>query len=336
MKTYKNILVYMPNWLGDVIMAYPVIDNLKKCFPESSVSVMGKAVMMSIFEDNPIIDKIIDVKNYKSINKKDFDAIILTPNSFISGFQAWRTGIKNRFGSNTDSRGIFLTKKIDVKYPEYLKLHTTDRYITIVNKSFGVDIEIPPQLLLPIGKQLKQNAKEYLESLGIFGEKIFAYGIGATNGLGKIWSEKHYAELANTNHKKHKAHTLFVATPNDKDTIARIKEHMDHEPFITNTTLGTIAGILSYCSGFVGNDSGAMHLSSAVGVPTVGLYFATPAYKNYPRGENVRYIEKHSPCEMCSGIKCTYKNESYECRTLITPDEVFEMLSNILTKIENS
>ncbi len=331
MKTYDKILVYMPNWLGDVIMSYPVIDNLKKCFPQSSISVMGKSSMMNIFEDNPIIDMVIDVEQYQSINKKDFDAIILMPNSFISAYRAFKIGIKERIGTNTDWRSLLLTKRLNVKkYAGYRKLHTTDRYITIINQTLGLDISTPPQLLIPISDKLKQNAREYLESNNIFGEKIFAYGIGATNGLGKIWDEKHYAMLANMNHEKHKAHTLFVATPSDKDTIEKIKLHMNHEPFIPNVSLGTIAGILSYCSGFVGNDSGAMHLASAIGIPTVGLYFATPAGKNSPRGINTKAIAKYMPCKICSGLECTYNDKSYECRTLIKPDEVFETLSSVL------
>ncbi len=330
MTTYQRILIYMPNWLGDVIMAYPVLDNLKACFPESSLSVMGKAPMMSIFEGNPIIDKIIDVKKYASIKKSDFDAIILLPHSLESGFRALRTRIKERIGYGTDWRGLFLTKQITAKYENYEIYHTTDHYINLINNIFDTNIAMPPKLLLPISDKLKQNAKEYLQKENVFGEKIFAYGIGATNGLGKIWNEKHYAMLANMNYEKHNAHSLFVATPNDKDTVAKIKKYMNHDPIITNTTLGTIAGILSYCAGFVGNDSGAMHLSSAIGIPTIGLYFATPVGKNYPRGENTRVIAKYADCHICSGIKCHHNNKSYECRSLITPEEVFDTLSSII------
>ncbi len=73
MKNYKNMLVYLPNWLGDIIMCYPAIENIKKQMPQTSISVMGKKSMTTIFIDNPIIDKIIDVEEYKQVNKDDYD-----------------------------------------------------------------------------------------------------------------------------------------------------------------------------------------------------------------------------------------------------------------------
>lgn len=183
---------------------------------------------------------------------------------------------------------------------------------------------------MPIGNKLKEKGKQYLEKENIFGKTIFAYGIGATNGLGKIWDEKHFALLANMLHKKHDAITLFVATANDINIINNIKKYIDHEPIIPSSDLGTIAAILSYCRGFIGNDSGAMHLASAIGMPTVGLYFATPSFKNYPRGIKSKFIAKYMPCKICSGIKCTYNTKTYECRSLIKPQDVFDTIQSLL------
>ena len=332
MKNYKNILIYLPNWLGDIIMSYPVIDGIKKYFPNSKLSLLGISSMIGIFEDNPIIDKTIDIKKYKSIKKRDFDIIILFQNSFISAFNAFKIGAKQRIGYSTDSRKLLLTKHTSANYDGSKEAHTTDHYINMVNKILNINIGIPPPLLLPISNKLKERARLYLEKENILNKTIFAYGIGATNGFGKIWDEKHYAQLANNLHDKYNAHTLFVATANDKDTINNIKKHLNHEPRIPSTDLGTIAAILSYCKGFVGNDSGAMHLASAIGIPTIGLYFATPVSKNYPRGTKTEIIAKYMPCQLCSGIKCSYNDKTYECRSLIKPQEVLDCLESILQK----
>ncbi len=334
MQNYKNILIYLPNWLGDIIMSYPAINAIKVCYPQSNITVVGKMSMTTIFEGNEIIDNIIDINKYKEINKNDFDIIILLPNSLISAFRAFRMGIKERVGFSTDYRKMLLTKHTTARYKGYEDTHTTDHYINMINATLNLNIEIPRPLLLPISEKLRSKAKAYLEEQNIAGKAIFAYGIGATNGLGKIWNEQYYGEVANRMRQKYNASTLFVATPSDAPTIANIKKYLDHEPIIPNTDLGTIAAILSYSSFFLGNDSGAMHLASAIGIPTIGLYFSTPYAKNYPRGKATEVLAKYTDCaplgKLCSGRKCHYGKKTYECRYLIKPEDIFNLSDKML------
>ena len=91
-----------------------------------------------------------------------------------------------------------------------------------------------------------------------------------------------------------------------------------------------VAAILSLCDGFIGNDSGAMHVASIVGIPTLALYFATPAYQNFPIGINSHIIEKKpdNPACICGGKKC--KLETFECREVVKPQEVISKFESII------
>ena len=180
-----------------------------------------------------------------------------------------------------------LTKAVARK--EVRWIHTADYYVNLL-KAIGIN-EKRPSIKLKIKEDILNKAKDYLKSVNPENKKIFAYGIGATNSVGKIWREEYFAEVANYLSNKYDALTLFITTPNEKEISDKISAMLLKDPIIPYMSLDMIAAILSLCDGFIGNDSGAMHVASIVGIPTLALYFATPAYQNFPIGINSHIIE---------------------------------------------
>ncbi len=326
MKEIKNLLIHSPNWLGDIIMSMPAIYLIKEKYKDIKITVMAKKSMLSIFKVNDLVDDYIELKNFPSLRKYHFDAVLIFPNSFESAFRIFGHGIKNRIGYKADYRSFMLTDAVDRK--EVRWIHTSDYYINLLK---AIDIyETRPHLKLEIKDELLNKAKEYLKTVNPENKKIFAYGIGATNSFGKIWKEENFAEVANYLSNKYDALTLFITTPNEKEISDKISAMLLKEPIIPYMSLDMIAAILSLCNGFIGNDSGAMHIASIVGIPTLALYFATPAGLNYPIGINSHAIEKKvdNPACICGGKKC--KLETFECRDIIKPQEVINKFELII------
>lgn len=307
-------------------MSMPAIYLIKEKYKDIKITVMTKKSMAGIFAAGDLVDECIELRNFPRLRKYNFDAVLIFPNSFESAFRVFGHGIKMRIGYKADYRNFMLTEAVDRK--EVRWIHTSDYYVNLL-KAIGID-EKRPTFKLKIKEDILNKAKEYLKTVNPENKKIFAYGIGATNSIGKIWKEEYFAEVANYLSNKYDALTLFITTPNEKEISDKISAMLLKDPIIPYMSLDMIAAILSLCNGFIGNDSGAMHVASIVGIPTLALYFATPAGRNYPIGINSHAIEKNvdNPACICGGKKC--KLQTFECREVIKPQEVINKFEGII------
>lgn len=307
-------------------MSMPAIYLIKEKYKDIKITVMTKKSMAGIFAACDLVDECIELRNFPRLRKYNFDAVLIFPNSFESAFRVFGHGIKMRIGYKADYRNFMLTEAVDRK--EVRWIHTSDYYVNLL-KAIGID-EKRPTFKLKIKEDILNKAKEYLKTVNPENKKIFAYGIGATNSIGKIWKEEYFAEVANYLSNKYDALTLFITTPNEKEISDKISAMLLKDPIIPYMSLDMIAAILSLCDGFIGNDSGAMHVASIVGIPTLALYFATPAVQNYPIGINSYVIEKKvdNPACICGGKKC--KLQTFECREVIKPQEVINKFEGII------
>lgn len=307
-------------------MSMPAIYLIKEKYKDIKITVMTKKSMAGIFAAGDLVDECIELRNFPRLRKYNFDAVLIFPNSFESAFRVFGHGIKMRIGYKADYRNFMLTEAVDRK--EVRWIHTSDYYVNLL-KAIGID-EKRPTFKLKIKEDILNKAKEYLKTVNPENKKIFAYGIGATNSIGKIWKEEYFAEVANYLSNKYDALTLFITTPNEKEISDKISAMLLKDPIIPCMSLDMIAAILSLCDGFIGNDSGAMHVASIVGIPTLALYFATPAGRNYPIGINSHAIEKNvdNPACICGGKKC--KLQTFECREVIKPQEVINKFEGII------
>lgn len=323
-KEIKNLLIHSPNWLGDIIMSIPAVLLIKEKYKDAKITVMAKKSMFGIFEASDLFDNVIELKNFSSLRKYGFDAAILFPNSFESALRIFGHGIKRRIGYKADYRNFMLTDAVERKEVQWI--HTADYYINLLKV---LDIRAQRTAIkLKIKDEILIKAKEYLKEVNPENKKIFAYGIGATNSYGKIWKEEYFAETCNYLSKKYGALTLFITVPSEKEIQEKISSMLNEKPVIPYFGLDMIAAILSLCSGFIGNDSGAMHVASIVGIPTLALYFATPYYQNSPIGINSHFIEKKIECAFCGGKECKIK--TFECREAIKPEEVINKFESII------
>src|SRR3990172_11703964 len=93
----KKLIVRMPNWIGDVVMSLPVLQDLKRKYPDIFLSVLIKENLKNLLDYNPYIDEIIDFKDKKEafdkIDKKYENGLLLT-NSFSSSYLFYKAKIK--------------------------------------------------------------------------------------------------------------------------------------------------------------------------------------------------------------------------------------------------
>src|SRR6478736_8947605 len=105
----NSVAVFAPNWLGDSVMALPAIADIRRGIGDARLTIVSRAGVAPFFRLVPGIDRIVTVE--KGVGR-DFDAIVLLPNSFHSALTAWRAGIPQRWGYRSDWRSPLLTKAI--------------------------------------------------------------------------------------------------------------------------------------------------------------------------------------------------------------------------------
>ncbi len=344
-KNIKNIIIHSPSWVGDTIMSIPSIRAIRNKFPQAHITLIIKKNMASLFQASGFIDDTIyqpqngkgklkaEMELRKKIKNKGYDLAVIFPNSFGSALRLFGCGIKERIGYGNESRGFLLTKTAK-RTPEILSKHMSEYYLNILTL---IDIQSTDTTMsIKLTQEAEKYADDFLKANRQRPEgKLFAFGIGSANNQKKLWNPKYYKKLAIKLTEEYDAEIVLICSPSEQSIAEEISKGLYHKPIISKTNIINNCAVINRCDGFVGNDSGAMHMSAALGVPTIGLFFATSSKCNYPLGENAHYIEKHLSSDYIEK-KLVKKEEDFLSR-LISPDDVLKKMKKLgLVKQKNS
>jgi heptosyltransferase-2 len=120
LRVAQHILVIMPNWLGDAVMATPFLRALRNVYPTAQIACLGRPLIQPVLSGLPLIDaallyvmdadgRINIAATAAALKKQNFDLAIILPNSVRTAYLAWRAGIPRRLGYNRDGRRLLLT-----------------------------------------------------------------------------------------------------------------------------------------------------------------------------------------------------------------------------------
>ncbi len=346
-----KILIRGVNWIGDAVITIPAVRSIRRAFPDAHISLLVKPWVSEIFRENPDINEIIlfddSFKGYtgrlklaKKLREKAFDKAILLQNAFDAALIAWLSGIPERIGYKRDGRGFLLTNAVPVE--EYvLKQHQVYYYQNLL-KSAGIEpADTQPYLYLTDNE--RQSARNLLSSYFTADNgPLIGINPGATFGSAKRWPPERFAELIIKVVNELNGQVVLFGSPSEIEIsneiiteINRLKIKMKIEKIgsrilVTTgkTNLRELAALISECAVFVTNDSGPMHVASALLVPTVAIFGSTDKTATGPFGEGHRIIRKDLPCSPCMKRECPEGH--LNCMTAVTADEVFDAVREIL------
>jgi len=328
-----KIIVRSPNWIGDAVLCLSSIAYIKEKMPQARITVIAKNWVKDVFLNHPAVDEIIALDKpqtalIKEIKKQNFDAGILFTNSFSSAFLFFIAGVKKRIGYKTDLRSIFLTDGLNL--PKNLeKIHQRDYYFEIVKKLVPGN-ETPKNPILYIDNNETGKADAILKNLNV-SENVKIVGMfpGASYGPAKMWHTEKFKLLAGKIVKTGKAKVLIFGSGKEK----RLGEIMqDKENNAINlcgkTTVRELMALTKRCAVFITNDTGPMHMASALNIPVIAIFGPTNPDRTSPLGPSV-IIKKEVSCSPCKHRVCPFKN--HECMEKISVEEVFEAAGKYIT-----
>lgn len=337
----KNIIVRMPNWLGDLVMATPVLADLRKKFPSAKITAMCQAGIAPLLMYDPNVDEVYSYKRpsgwirrsqhgviIEAIRHGKYDLGILLTNSFSSAWWFWRGHVKERLGYSGNFRSCLLT--IKVPYPEQIK----QQHLVTTYKSLLEPLGIPlstsaPQLYLTGQERLA--AKELLIDHGVPIGKALVLGInpGAAYGSAKCWLPASFVSLTQKMLLHQNLYVIYFGDQAGAALVNDICKQIPNERVINlsgKTSLRELIALISCCSLFLTNDSGPMHVSAALGVPLLALFGSTDDTRTGPYNIG-KVIHKHVECSPCYKRICPI---DFKCMERISVDEVYHELQLLI------
>lgn len=342
MVEFKKILIIRTDRIGDVLLSTPAIKALRRKFPQSYIAMMVRPYARDIVLGNPYLDEVIIYDKYAaqrkfwksirfawSLREKKFDlALILHPTNRVH-MAAFLAGIKKRVGFNRNL-SFLLTDKIGHRKQEGQK-HELEYTLDVI-RSLGIEVE-DKALFMPVRKDSEMHIDEFLAAQGIErGEKLIALHPGASCPS-KIWPKERFAQVADRLSEQFKVKIAVVAGPDDVDTGKGVIGLM-HSACIDatgKTTVSQLASLLRRCCLFVSNDSGPVHIASAVGVPVVAIFGRSqPGLSPLrwgPTGRHDIVLHKDAGCQACLAHNC---QKGFACLKSISVQEVLSAAEDLL------
>jgi len=277
-----KLVVFAPNWLGDAVMALPAIGDVRRAHPDAVITVAARASVAPLFSLVREVDDTHVLASHaaRGLAASGFDAALLLPNSFQSAFVAFRAGIGERWGYRGDWRRPLLTRAVErperVHQIEYYQRLVAGLGISTVARAPSIDV--PPEAVRAGGDFLATAGWDRTAPL-------VGLAPGAAYGGAKRWPSDYFGELAR-DFKSDRISVVLVGSRADQ-SIAREVEASAGGGLLNlvgKTDLPTFAGVLRHCRAVVSNDSGAMHLAAAAGVPVTALFGPTDERATAPRG----------------------------------------------------
>ncbi|RJP19494.1 MAG: lipopolysaccharide heptosyltransferase II [Candidatus Omnitrophota bacterium] len=331
-----KILIRVPNWLGDAVMATGPIWEFCRRHPRDDVTLFGLPSVLSVFEFSPFPCATIAydqkgkhagfsgwIRIVNDLRRGNFDAGYLLPYSFSSALLFRAAAIRERIGRAGNGRTMLLTQPLVI--PDNA-IHQSAKYDFLLagngNTLIESDIFLSPQ-----ESEKALLVFERHESL----KRIrIGLAVGGAYGKAKRWFPERYAELARRCCEELDAR-IFLFASRDERAITEWITSQAGEGVVNlagETNLRELFALVNGCNLLVGNDSGVMHVAAAMKTPGIVLFGPTNQMATAPIGAAVHAIDKELPCAPCMKRECPLQHHA--CMKEIQVIEVMEKVYSLV------
>ena len=332
----KNVLVIKLRYIGDVLLATPMVRAIKAARPDVRVTMMVNRGTEDVLSGNPDLDEVVALDKgslaaqsrlIAGLRGRQFDTVIDLTDGDRSAFLTRISGAPVRIGFNDEHRwrGRYYT---EVVQPVPGVRHRIDRDLEALKPLSIQAGSKDPQLWLTLEE--KNSADRLLDQLGVQRSQSMVILQPGARYWFKAWPPERFAELADHLTSQYGCQVLIGGSDQDIDLAQQIRQMAKSRPIIMagRTTIKEFAAIAKKSALFVGNDSGAMHIAAAVGTPMVALFGPANPCEWGPRGGPVEVLSKGLGCRSCIHPTCTRGEEN--CMRLISVHEVCAAAQRLL------
>ncbi len=322
-----NILIILPNWLGDAVMATPAIEILCEEYPQASLTLVGSYVSIEALKHHPRCDRY-----YVDETKKE-------GNRFVNTY---------KFAKKLGRHDLAITFRDQIH--SSLLLYLSGTVVTAARRSWHSIFMLQSTPTLPNTRHLSEQYARLTNTLcykhkrkagplrlyiepGKFERPTLGINPGATYGSAKRWYPEKFAAVAAAFADRY--NIVIFGGPTEIEMAEAITKELDrlkvtgYENLAGKTTIETLCSSIGALDVFVTNDSGPMHVAAAYQIPTVAIFGPTRHKETCQWSNEKSVIVRHDmECAPCMKRECPLGH--HECMKNIGAQEVIEAVESLI------
>ena len=345
-------MIRVPNWVGDAVMAVPALRELRRIFSDARITLLARPWVAGLFDGEGISDDLIPIEDKpgmiqpvrrflgltRILRRQRFDFAVLLQNAFGAALLARAGGARKIAGYPTDSRRLLLDYTIPLQ-PDFKTAHQVLYYLNIpsvlerhLRGQSKVDLDrAHPQLTVTL--EAKERGRGLLERAGAAfngaSSRLVAINPGATNSRAKRWLVERFAATADLLAERDGLQAVIVGAPGDIEAANETARLMRSPALVLagKTDIAELKAVLACASLVVSNDTGAAHVSAALGVPTVVVFGPTEHVSTRPHSDIATVVRHDVECSPCMLRDCPI---DHRCMTRVEVDDVYRAAKDLL------
>jgi lipopolysaccharide heptosyltransferase II len=342
----KRVLVINSGHIGELVLATAFLANIRAIFSNAKITFMGGEWAIPVLEDSSLIDDVIIYNSnlynrgaaeklslrqlFKFIGglmRKDFDLILdLRSDYWIMLYSIiCKAKYRIEFGAvrvKKHLESFFCKPTFDLPTLRHYCL----QYLDLLDEVGPVQKKT--SLYLRINSLANNWVEDQFRALGIEPGDFVVIINPFAEWQGREWSAERFARIADYCSSRFNARIIITGKEANRNRVDKLISHMKTKAFnfVGKTTLKTLIALVSKAYVFISNDGGAMHIASALNVPTIALFGPTESSIFGPFNENSRVIHHRQACLPCAQNRCKQKPT---CMELIETEEVIQAIDDL-------
>ena len=340
MSKMSKTLIIAPSWVGDAVMAQPLLRRLREQNLELVLDAFAPPWVAPVLQRMPEISRVIPNpfghgalrlgerwQTARRLKQEGYDHAIVLPNSLKSALIPFFAGIRLRTGYVGEMRYLLLN---DARRLDKQALPLMVERFAALGERPGAPLQRPvpyPQLSVDAARQ-----QATLDKFGLFpsnspAKPVAAFCVGAEYGTAKRWPTHHFARLAQLLAANYEIWLLGST----KDAavgaeIATLSQGAAHN-LCGETDLGEAVDLIAASALVVSNDSGLMHVAAALDKPMIAIYGSSSPGFTPPLSDKARVVTLNLPCSPCFKRTCPLGH--LDCLEKLTPERVLAEIAGL-------
>jgi heptosyltransferase-2 len=342
---FRKILVRATNWVGDAVMSLPALQALRLHHPEARISLLARPWVADLYKREPFCDEVIPYQAPRGqqglrtkwqiasdLREHSFDCAILLPNSFESALLVRLAKVPERIGYRRDGRGWLLTQPIPVPKRGEIPRHERFYYLELLRRSGLIpSYAFRGDIRLDGSRAAAAKGREAFRGLSV-SEPVIGIAPGAAYGGAKRWLPERFAEAGTQVTRESRSCFALFGSEGERPVCELVETALAARGqrainLAGRTSLAEFIEFAAACHLFLTNDSGPMHIASALGVPTVAIFGATDHLATGPTGAASRIVREPVECSPCLLRECPI---DHRCMTHVSAARVASEAMSLL------
>ncbi len=341
-----KIAVFLPNWIGDAVMATPALRAIRTEFSQATVVGIVRPYMADVLAGLDLLDRVMlydprgkekqqrGLRFVHRMRKEEFDTAVLLPNSLRAAWMARLSGAKHRFGLDRDGRGWLLTDRIAPK-PKSEPHPVIDEYLRIAERLGCRALSREMELATSENDESAIEAFWNEHSVAQLPSGYLCLNPGGAFGAAKHWPVESFAALARRIVDKLNHSVLVLCGPQEREEAREIAKRADSPHVVSmadiQPTIGLTKAAIRHCELLVTTDSGPRHFAPPFQIPVVTLFGPTHiawSETYYPRAVHLQHEVDCGPCQ-----KRVCPLQHHRCMRDLSVDRVFNAVRSLLARV---